>query len=259
MATKSFEKSDAAGVITPAEVWKVGELARQTGLTERTLRYYDQIGLLRPSLRSDAGYRLYTAGDIARLQQIRSLRQLGLSLDEVHAWLDRPGFSPLEAVERQLEQLRAQIALEHLLADRLEALATWLRVAKQPPARLLLNTIEVMMNVDYNKYYTPEQLEEIKRRGEQIGPERIHAVEAEWPKLIAEVRAEMEAGTDPADPKVQALARRWQGLLAEFTGGNPAIQNSLNQMWAQEPALGQMTGIDEKLSAYIKQMMAAAR
>lgn len=115
------------------------------------------------------------------------------------------------------------------------------------------------MNVDYNKYYTPEQLEEIKRRGEQIGPERIHAVEAEWPKLIAEVRAEMEAGTDPADPKVQALARRWQGLLAEFTGGNPAIQNSLNQMWAQEPALGQMTGIDEKLSAYIKQMMAAAR
>ena len=63
--------------------WRVGELAGQTGLTVRTLHYYDEIGLLSPSHRSDAGYRLYTAGDVVRLQQIRSLRHLGFALEEI--------------------------------------------------------------------------------------------------------------------------------------------------------------------------------
>jgi MerR family transcriptional regulator, thiopeptide resistance regulator len=49
----------------------------------RTLHYYDEIGLLSPSHRSDAGYRLYTTGDVVRLQQIRSLRHLGFSLEEI--------------------------------------------------------------------------------------------------------------------------------------------------------------------------------
>jgi DNA-binding transcriptional MerR regulator len=78
------------------EALKVGDLARRTGLTVRTLHHYDAIGLLKPSLHSEAGYRLYTAGDIARLQQVLSLRQLGFSLDEVRDCLDRPDFSPLE-------------------------------------------------------------------------------------------------------------------------------------------------------------------
>ena len=67
------------------EALKVGELAKRTGLTVRTLHHYDAIGLLKPSLHTEAGYRLYTANDIARLQQVLSLRQLGFSLDEVRA------------------------------------------------------------------------------------------------------------------------------------------------------------------------------
>ena len=56
------------------EALKVGELARRTGLTVRTLHHYDEIGLLRPSLHTDSGHRLYTGRDVARLQQVLSLR-----------------------------------------------------------------------------------------------------------------------------------------------------------------------------------------
>ena len=73
-----------------SEAFKVGELARRTGLTIRTLHHYDEIGLLKPTLHTGAGHRLYTAGDVARLQQVRSLRQLGFSLEEIRACLDRP-------------------------------------------------------------------------------------------------------------------------------------------------------------------------
>src|SRR6516165_7425563 len=75
---------------------KIGELARRTGLTVRTLHHYDAIGLLHPSLHTEAGHRLYTADDIARLQQVLSLRQLGFSLDQVRECLDQPDFLPLE-------------------------------------------------------------------------------------------------------------------------------------------------------------------
>ena len=59
------------------------------------------------------------------------------------------------------------------------------------------------------KYYTPEQLEYLKERAREVGAERIKEVEtAEWPTLIAEVRAAMDRGTDPLSPEVQSLARR---------------------------------------------------
>ncbi len=76
------------------EALKVGELAKRTGLTVRTLHHYDEIGLLKPSLKTESGHRLYTGRDVARLQQVLSLRQLGFSLEQVRDCLDRPGFSP---------------------------------------------------------------------------------------------------------------------------------------------------------------------
>ena len=72
----------------------MGELAKRTGVTVRTLHHYDEIGLLRPSRHTESGHRLYTAVDVARLQRILSLRQLGFALEEVRDCLDRPGFSP---------------------------------------------------------------------------------------------------------------------------------------------------------------------
>src|SRR5215472_10069018 len=99
-------KGAARRIAMRFEDLKVGELARRTGLTVRTLHHYDEIGLLRPSLRTEAGHRLHTAGDIARLQQVLSLRQLGFSLEEVRACLDLPDFSPQEVIRLHVARLR---------------------------------------------------------------------------------------------------------------------------------------------------------
>src|SRR6478736_3749690 len=138
-----------------SEALRVGELARRTGLTVRTLHHYDAIGLLRPSLHTAAGYRLYTAADVARLQQILSLRQLGFSLEEVRDCLDRPGFAPLEVIRLHAARLREQIELQRKLCERLEALAEHFRTAGEVSADAFLYTIEMMTMLD--KYYTPEQ------------------------------------------------------------------------------------------------------
>ena len=70
---------------------RIGEVARRTGLTQRTLRHYDQLGLLVPGGRSDGDYRLYSRADLERLLEIQHLKSLGLSLAEVAEALDDPG------------------------------------------------------------------------------------------------------------------------------------------------------------------------
>lgn len=60
--------------------YKIGDVARKTGITIRTLRYYNEIGLLDPAKRSRSGYRLYSVEELKRLQKILSLQQLGFSL-----------------------------------------------------------------------------------------------------------------------------------------------------------------------------------
>ena len=240
----------------PPLALKVGELARRTGLTVRTLHHYDEIGLLSPSHRTESGHRLYTAEDVARLQQIVSLRQLGFSLEEVRDCLGRADFSPREVIRLHVARLREQIALQERLCERLEGIGRLLEVAEAVSAEDFLRTIEGVSMVE--KYYTPEQLEYLAERRKQVGEERIKEVEAEWPRLMAEVRAEMEKGTDPADPKVQELARRWTGLVKEFTGGDPGIEQSVKAMWQQETNIA---GIDtsgvRELKEYIDKALAA--
>ena len=218
------------------EPLKVGELAQRTGLTVRTLHHYDAIGLLKPSLHTEAGYRLYTAGDIARLQQVLSLRQLGFSLDEVRACLDRPGFSPLEVIGLHLARLREQIESQRRLCEQLNAIATRLRLAGEVSADEFLDTIEEMTMLEtlQEKYFAPEQLQAIKEGREQAGPEDLDRMQESWAELIALIRTEMEQGTDPADPKVQALARRWQELLTRATGGDPGIQEAMKRHWQEQ-------------------------
>ncbi len=130
--------------------WTVGELARRTGLTVRTLHHYDEIGLLAPSQRSGAGYRQYTARDVARLQHIQSLRALGFGLGEIRDCLTRPDFSPLRAVRLHLAALRQRITHEQEACERLEALAARL-VAQGTDgisAEEFLRVLEATMKTD---------------------------------------------------------------------------------------------------------------
>jgi len=243
------------------QVWKVGQLARRTGLTIRTLHHYDRIGLLSPSGRTGsihgAGHRLYTRADLTRLQQILSLKMLGFGLEQIREYLSRGDCDPRRVVRLHLERVRKQADELSRLAERLAALANALDKAEVVSADEFLDTIEVMTMIE--KYYTPEQLARIGARKAALGDARIKELNAEWPKLFVAVRAEMEAGTDPADQKVQSLARKWYGLLDQFTGGDPGLFNSTRNMYASED---QIRGMDVKamrpMFAYIQKAAATA-
>ncbi|MFI6505355.1 HEAT repeat domain-containing protein [Nonomuraea typhae] len=97
----------------------IGEVARRSGVSARMLRHYDSLGLVRPTGRSDGGYREYSSEDIRRIFHIESLRSLGLSLREVGRALDDPDFRPAELVGDLIRQTRERIAAETQLLTRL--------------------------------------------------------------------------------------------------------------------------------------------
>lgn len=155
----------------------VGELAQQTGLTVRTLHYYDEIGLLKPSLHTEAGYRVYTPGDLGRLQQVLLLRQLGFSLAEIRRCMDDPNFSPPEVIRLHVAHLREQMELQHGLCERLETMLAQLRTAGEVRTDEYLRTIKVIILMENR--HTPEQKEYVDKRRASVGEDRIRQVPAE--------------------------------------------------------------------------------
>jgi DNA-binding transcriptional MerR regulator len=163
--------------------WKIGELARATGLTVRTLHHYDEIGLLSPSLRTAAGHRLYTGDDVAGLYRVLALRQLGFRLEQI-AGLLRTSGSPRAVMDEHMFHVKRQIAAGQRLHARLVALARSLDRHEEPTTADFLTLLEEMRMTDetINRYYTDEQLSYLAQRGEELGPDAIRAVEAEWPR-----------------------------------------------------------------------------
>ncbi|MGH2735380.1 MAG: MerR family transcriptional regulator [Actinomycetota bacterium] len=238
--------------------WKIGELAGQTGLTVRTLHHYDEIGLLEPSERSKAGHRLYSEPDVRRLYRVLALKELGLALHEIAGWLDDHEQDPRDSVRRQLDRLERQMELQQQLRRKLVALLRVFERREQPSADDLIKTMEVMMRVE--NYYTPDQLAQLEQRRKDLGEDAIRGAEREWADLIAEVKSHHERGTGPADPAVQALARRWNELIEAFTGGDPGIRRSLQKMYEKEgPQAASQGMVDPELMAYAQRINEAGQ
>jgi DNA-binding transcriptional MerR regulator len=237
---------------------RIGEVARAAGLTVRTLHHYDEIGLLVPSGRSEAGYRLYSDADVRRLYRILALRGMGFPLDEIAATLVREGEDPRPAVRRHLERLDAQLRLAELLRARLTRILDVLDRSDEPSGDQFIEAIEVMTRME--RYYTPEQLEQLGKRAEALGEDGMRRAQEDWEALIADVEAERVAGTDPADPRLDPLVERWTGLIAQFTGGDPGVRASLQRMYDSEGAERASQGaMNVETMAYAGRAMAARR
>jgi DNA-binding transcriptional MerR regulator len=197
------------------KLWKIGELAAATGLTVRTLHHYDEIGLLVPSERSQAGYRLYGEGDVRRLYEVRALRDLGIPLGEIPDALDGDVRATLARhlarVDRDLERQRR---LQSLLQRILDA-------AGEVSGEDYMEAIEAMTM--FEKYYTADQLERLDKRRKSFSDEEHDQFHRDWEELIAAARAEHEKGTDPSDPRMREIATRWRELVELFTGGDEGI------------------------------------
>ena len=200
-----------------ARHYQVGEFAGLTGVSIRTLHHYDQIGLLRPSGRSESGYRLYAEADLLQLQQILTLRYFGFRLAEIKSLLRQPDFNLLDSIRRQRRALRARIDELERIDTALGALVERRRATGEWDWQLAIHaSATVQQGLTERGTMMPafQMPDDVKQGFDEIaaaaGPAEIERIQQAWPPLLAEIRANYDL--DPASPQARALADRWADL-----------------------------------------------
>jgi len=211
------------------------EFAKRAGVTIRALHHYDRLGLLKPSGRTMAGYRVYSDRDFARLEQIVALKFIGFPLFQIRELLRRKD-TDLSAALRQQRQILAE-KRDHLdramqAIERAEKVVAAGGKPDWEPFRKVIEVIQMQTRKDWmKKYYTDEQLENLRQRW---SPEVQAESEQGWASLAKDTEAAIASGADPAGETGRQLAARRQQLLAMFTGGDPGIEHSLKNLYADE-------------------------
>ena len=224
-------------------LFKVGELAKRAGITVRTLHHYEAMGLLLPSARTAAGYRLYNRQDITRLHHIQALSRMGMSLNEVRDCLERQALSLQEILDSQISMLDGQLAEIAVLRQRLVTLRETLRSGAEPDLEEWLTTLELMTM--YDRYFSKEELQRLPFA--QADSHR----DDEWKQLVGQVAALCQQGVSPADVRAQRLATQWMEMLERDTAGEPDFLVRLNKMHQAEPDMARQTGISAEMTDYV--------
>ena len=229
------------------------------GVTVRTLHLYDEIGLLKPSIRTEKKYRLYGKAEAFRLQQILFYKALGMPLKEIAQILDDPRFDPVTSLENH----------KKLLLEEQERLAILLKTIDKTINHL---KNETMLSIE-ELYEGLSDEELIKRRDEAI-KKWGHSVERsethlrkKTPEMLAQLKKEAEANTqrlvtlsdkDPASEQVQAEIRVHYDLIREFwgTAGLPDKQADayagLGELYVSD---GRYTTLDGKANPVFARFM----
>jgi DNA-binding transcriptional MerR regulator len=206
--------------------YRVKEFAQLAGVTAKTLRHYERVGLLKPG-RSSAGYRLYTGGHLERLEQILALKFLGLPLKEIRDALERTPRQMPEALRMQRRALQDKLAHVARAIQAIEAAEQALENDSTAETSALRKIIEVIRMRDaieaMKRYYHTDAEWEKRRRYYEEGPGR------EWRDLYRDAAGQL--GEDPANEKVQALADRWLGLTVRAMNGEPELQQDSWKAW----------------------------
>lgn len=189
---------------------KVKAVAALTGVTVRTLHHYDDIGLLKPAIVTDAGYRLYSDDNISTLQQILFFRELGFPLKRIQQILQDPTFNRLEALELQLDMLRAKRKQLDIMMETIQ------QTIKSEKEGMTMTNEEKFQGFKFSM--NPYEEEARKRWGDQAVDDTNKTVQQfgkQIEKQMNEVYFELAElrHTDPTSAVAQEAIQKWYLLL----------------------------------------------
>lgn len=201
-------------------------MARASGLTVRTLRHYDEIGLVSAGERTASGHRRYTEADLMRLYRVRALRGLGLSLEQIAAVLHGPAADNLttlrDLLTEQLRELTAHAKRITRLRKEIGGLLAQLTNSTMPDPVRFMTALEM---VSAAKAYFTEEQRDFLHHSPSADTARTQTL-----ALLKEIRQHQLDGTPVDDPRVQTLTRRVDAIGTTF-GGDERLIAAANRMW----------------------------
>ena len=214
---------------------RISEVAKLTGITVRTLHYYDEIGLLKPSEITEAGYRLYSREDLEILQQILFFRELDFPLSQIKEIMNNPNYDKEEALKKQKELLIQQ-------RQRIEGLIKLIEKRIEGDNNMSFKEFD-MNEIEENKkkyakevkerWGTSKAYEESEKKTSSYNKEKWGDINQETREIFkgfAELR-----NSDPGSEEVQELVRRWQKYITDnFYTCTNEILSGLGLMYVED-------------------------
>jgi DNA-binding transcriptional MerR regulator len=218
-------------------VYTIKDIADLAGVTTRTLRYYDEIGLLSPARTGDNGYRYYDEGSLLRLQQILFFRELEVPLKYIHLIMSRPDFNLLQALRNHRAALQSRTKRLDRLIDTIDQTIATIK------GEWVMTEKEYFEGFDETRYEdevkerwgsTP-QYAESQRKWSSYSKEQKEAIKAEGGGISVRM-VSTDPDTPPDDPEVQAAIGDYHAYINKyFYTCDVEFIRGLADMWVQDP------------------------
>ena len=242
--------------------WSIVEVARHAGVSSRTLRHYDDVGLLPPAYVGSNGYRYYEQEQLLRLQEVLVLRELGLSLDAIRRVLE--GTVDRTAV---LREHHAALLAER---DRLDRLAETVARTIDRKDGDVMRPEELFEGFDAERQRGYEadlvarygdqvkaQIDESWRRIGTMTKADADRVQAELAERDQEYAALLDAGVAPGDPRVQEVTARHYAWVCQFWTPSPEAFAGLGDLYVDHPDFhARYDAIRPGLAEFVRDAMA---
>ncbi|MDO5661477.1 MAG: MerR family transcriptional regulator [Brachybacterium sp.] len=232
----------------PAKPLTVGHVAELVGVSVRTLHHWDQIGLVTPSGRNWAGYRLYDADDVARIYRVLVHRDLGLPLADIRRILDDPSVDAREHLTRQRDQvadridhLRSTLRAVTTMIERIDMTSdnsrtTNVTISPEEQARIFGTDWDPAWQDEARERWgdSPQWAESV-RRTRDWGATEWQQVKADVDALDADCATALRNGVEPGSPEANALAERHRESVAVHYDCTHAMHVLLGRMYTEDP------------------------
>ncbi|EEM14480.1 Transcriptional regulator, MerR [Bacillus pseudomycoides DSM 12442] len=238
------------------EMISIQELTKETEVTVRTLRYYDQIDLLKPSGKTEGGHRLYSEGDVIRLQQILFLKEMGFSLKEIMNILMTDEFSLRESLEKQLEFVQEEQKKFNRMERILQAVVYSAELEGELDWKIMFELIQLSRQSPrireiFQKQVFSEGEQKLLRNLPNMSEEDENV--REWVDVLKQLRSFMKEEKDASHDAVQETIKKLMAKCLEMANGDEAF---LDKLWEvrkskEDSQKMNMYPIEEELLVYM--------
>lgn len=225
--------------------WTVGEAAKVAKVSVRTLHHYDEVGLLAPSGRSEAGYRLYTVEDLERLQQVMIFRELGFTLPEIREIVLDPDFDRTEALRAQrnllAEKVRRTKAAIEAIDKRLMEMEEGIPMTEEESSKMFGELFDGFDPAEYEdevreRWGETDAYKQSAARTKRYGRTEWEAIKIESEANTKAYVALMEAGVPADSPEAMAVAERGRQHISKWFYDLPVeFYANMAQIWVTDP------------------------
>lgn len=222
----------------------VGELAKLSGVSIRTLHHYDAIGLLKPASVGENGYRTYGREELLRLQQILFHRELGMPLADIAAVVSGPSFNRMAALRRQREHVMAETDRHRRLLDTIDRTIAELEGQRTMQDGDLYKGFAPEKQAEYEAYIIEQYGEDARRHAEagrkrmaRMTPDELKAHMHELAAVEADLASAVKSGIAPDDPLLDPVLTRHHAWVSAAWAEPPSAEAyaALASLYANHP------------------------